>query len=154
MFHRSFLFCTVVMTFTIVCSATPAQTLDWENPAVIGDNKLPPHATLIPFSSVDEALHGSGVSPWRRTLNGPWKFHWVKKPSERPQGFFRPDFDDRAWKEIPVPSDWQTQGFGTPIYSNITYPFPNNPPYIDHSNNPVGSAQKRGQVPFTYLVHL
>ena len=63
MFHYPFLVCTVVMTLTMVCAASPAQTPDWENPAVIGDNKLPPHATLIPFPSVDQALHGSGVSP-------------------------------------------------------------------------------------------
>lgn len=75
--------------------------------------------------------------PWERTrssryvlLNGNWKFNWVKQPEDRPKDFYKTNYDVSAWAEIPVPSNWEMHGYGTPIYTNITYPFRNNPPFI------------------------
>lgn len=63
----------------------------------------------------------SYTRPWIRNqssryllLNGDWKFHWVKQPSERPVDFYKPGYDVSAWKEIPVPSNWEMLGYGTP----------------------------------------
>ena len=120
-----------------------AQTAhDWENPAVLGINKLPYHATLqLP-------------SKWKEckeiiSLDGQWLFHWSRNPEERPADFYKEDYDVSSWDKIAVPGNWQTQGYGTPIYTNIEYPFVRNRPSVTteppkdwtayENRNPVGS---------------
>lgn len=136
---------------------------DWENPHIIGINKEPGFATFIPFASVEEMHRDAAYShPWERTgssrymlLNGNWKFNWVKQPEERPKDFYRPDYDVSGWVEIPVPSNWEMLGYGTPIYTNITYPFRNNPPFIqgqrgytvEEEPNAVGSYRRNFTLP-------
>jgi len=125
-----------------------AQAPDWENPAVYAVNREAPHATLFPFESRDLAIgRDRGTSAYFRSLNGRWKFHWVATPDERPRDFFQPAFDDRGWAEIPVPSNWELEGYGVPIYINAGYPFTKDPPRIAHDNNPVGSYRTRFTVP-------
>ena len=120
-----------------------AQTApDWENPAVLGINKLPYHATLQLPSKWKEC-------PEIFSLDGEWQFHWSRNPEERPVGFEREDYDVSQWHKIKVPGNWQTQGFGTPIYTNIEYPFKRNRPSVTsepphdwtayENRNPVGS---------------
>ena len=119
-----------------------AQTHDWENPAVLGINKLPYHATLqLPskWTECNEIV----------SLDGQWKFHWSRNPEERPVDFYREDYDVSGWDKITVPGNWQMQGFGTPIYTNISYPFQRNRPSVTseppqdwtayENRNPVGS---------------
>lgn len=136
---------------------------DWENPRVIGINKEPGFATFIPFASVGEMkADPTYAHPWERTrssrfmlLNGNWKFNWVKSPEERPRDFYKTAYDDSKWGEIPVPSNWEMLGYGTPIYTNITYPFRNNPPFIQgqrgytvqNEPNAVGSYRREFQLP-------
>ena len=121
---------------------------DWENPEVFGTNKLPPRADSISFGSVQSALRGNREdSEYWRSLNGKWKFDWVGKPADRPIEFFEPGFDDSSWHSIAVPSCWETQGYGIPIYSNIRYPHGANPPFIPHDYNPVGSYRTQFTVP-------
>ena len=121
---------------------------DWENEQVIGINKEPVHATFFPLSSVHQAFSDGMQSEWVQLLNGTWKFNWVPNVAERPMDFYKPGFDASVWKDIPVPSCWQMQGFGTPIYTNITYPFDKNPPKIGGPNgNPVGSYIRSFTVP-------
>ena len=125
---------------------------DWENPDVIGRNKEPAHATIVPYTDPVNALPGDRkASPWFKLLNGMWKFNWVPKPADRPLEFSNIDYDVEAWNEIPVPSCWELEGYGTPIYTNITYPFPANPPFIPHDNNPVGSYRRSFTVPRSWL---
>ena len=119
-----------------------AQTHDWENPAVLGINKLPYHATLQLPSKWTECKEIV-------SLDGQWKFHWSRNPEERPVDFYREDFDVSGWDKITVPGNWQMQGFGTPIYTNISYPFQRNRPSVTseppqdwtayENRNPVGS---------------
>src|SRR5512143_4089724 len=79
-----------------------------ENEQITGINKEPPHATLMPYSDLGQALQAERRhSPYARDLNGTWKFHWVGNPSERPIGFEQPGYDVSGWKSIPVPSNWQ-----------------------------------------------
>jgi beta-galactosidase len=121
---------------------------DWENEQVIGINKEPVHATFYPLESVDEAFSDGMKSQWVQTLNGTWKFNWVANVNERPLEFYKTNFDASMWNDIPVPSCWQMQGFGTPIYTNINYPFDKNPPKIAGINgNPVGSYIRTFAVP-------
>lgn len=77
-----------------------------------------------------------------QSLNGSWKFNIVKNPSQRPMDFFAVNLDDSNWKNIQVPSNWEIEGFDIPIYTNITYPFPKNPPFINGDYNPVGSYRR------------
>ena len=117
---------------------------DWENPEVIGINKEPSHCTLIPYRDNRTALKADRTaSPFYKSLNGKWKFHWVRKPADRPVDFYKPEYNISSWRDIPVPSNWQMHGYGIPIYLNIPYPFPPNPPYIPHSYNPVGSYRRQ-----------
>ena len=107
-----------------VIALVQAQTIpDWENPAVLGINKLPYHATLqLPskWKECDEIV----------SLDGQWFFHWSRKPEERLADFYREDYDVSSWGKIKVPGNWQTQGYGTPIYTNIDYPFQRNRPSV------------------------
>ena len=119
-----------------------AQIHDWENPAVLGINKLPYHATLQLPSKEKECKEIV-------SLDGQWLFHWSRNPEERPIDFYREDYDVSQWGTITVPGNWQTQGYGTPIYININYPFVRNRPSVTseppkdwtayENRNPVGS---------------
>lgn len=121
---------------------------DWENPAVFQINREPARATFLPFADQRSAVTDIySSSPWFYSLNGNWKFQWSPTPDQRPKDFYKPDFNVINWKEIKVPSNWELQGYGVPIYTNITYPFPKNPPYIDHSDNPVGSYRRNFNLP-------
>ncbi len=132
-----------------------------ENEQVLGINKEPYHATLMPYKDRSEALGANRrTSIWARTLNGQWKFHWVPRPEERPVGFYEPAFDVSAWKEIPVPSNMEVQGYGTPIYTNFTYPFKKDWPRVTSEppknytayleRDPVGSYRRDFDVPSTW----
>jgi beta-galactosidase len=122
---------------------------DWEDPEIIGRNKLAPVATFYRFPDRTAALAGSrSNSPYMKSLNGTWKFKYVRTPAERPADFFAEDFDASGWDDIQVPSNWERQGFGQPIYTNVTYPFDKNPPLIAGRNgNPVGSYRTSFTVP-------
>jgi beta-galactosidase len=134
------------------------QGAEWEDQQVNGRNKEPPHCTLMPYASAEQAAKGTREgSPYYLSLNGDWKFHWVKQPDERPKDFFRPEFDVGKWKEIEVPSCWELKGYGTPIYTNVTYPFAKDPPRVmgkvpadwtaAKEPNPVGSYRRTFTVP-------
>ncbi len=119
-----------LLAFSLASSAL-SQTPDWENPAVFRINKEAPRATSMPFPTKDAAsAMGRLESPWCQLLNGNWKFHHTGNPSGKPAGFEAPAFDDSAWKEIPVPSNWQMHGYGAPLYTNSPYPFAKNPPTV------------------------
>ena len=124
---------------------------DWENPAVFQINREPARATFLPFADKYSAVADIyESSPWYLTLNGNWKFQWSPTPDQRPKDFYKTDFYAMNWKEIQVPSNWELKGYGIPIYTNATYPFPTNPPYIDHSDNPVGSYRRYVDIPQTW----
>ncbi len=122
-----------------------AQLPDWEDPQIIGRNKEAPRAILLPQPSLEAARdagldeEGRETSPWQRSLNGQWRFHWAPRPAERPIGFEASDFDDSGWDTIDVPSCWQMRGYGLNRYLNQPYTFPPDPPHIPHDDNPVGS---------------
>lgn len=136
---------------------------DWENETIFAVNKEPGHATFVSYPDLKSALASPSAlkpwekpeSPWYMSLNGDWRFNWVKDPAERPKGFYKPSYDVSSWAEIPVPSSWEMQGYGTPIYTNITYPHFNNPPFIQSKKgqtcetepNPVGSYRRQFTLP-------
>lgn len=121
---------------------------DLENPQVISRNKEAPHATWIPFDNKEDTLKNDRkTSPYLISLNGKWKFNWVKKPADRPIDFYKDSYDVSDWNEIAIPGNWELQGYDIPIYIDEPYPFPPNPPYIPHDWNPVGSYWRTFAIP-------
>jgi beta-galactosidase len=138
----------IVALATLPMAALAQQPNDWENPAVFAINKEPPHATLFPYENRSLALaRDPSQSAFLLGLDGRWKFHWVPKPADRPVEFYRTDFDDASWGEIPVPGNWELNGHGVAIYLNIQYPFRKDPPRIQQHDNPVGSYRTHFTVP-------
>jgi beta-galactosidase len=152
-----FFFAVLVLSSNYTAAQSSTGVPEWQDPRVFGVNKEQAHATFTPYPDEVSALQGA-ESPYVQTLNGNWKFNWVKRPEERPVDFYKPDYDVSAWKEIPVPSNWEMQGYGTPIYTNITYPFKRNAPSVmdepdEHTwtsyeqRNPVGSYRRTFTIP-------
>ena len=132
--------------FVLVAAAAMAQDPYWENPEMFAENKLPARATLMPYPSADEAF-ARGESSLVMDISGEWRFHWSATPAEAPEGFWAVDYDDEAWGTMPVPGNWELNGYGYPIYTNIVYPFPKNPPYIPHDDNPTGCYRHEFNIP-------
>lgn len=151
-----------IITFALFATLTGhliAQP-DWENEKVFRINKEAPHATKMPFPTAEGSLGKQRLeSPYCQMLNGIWKFHHVGHPDRRPKDFFRPDYDVSGWDEIKVPSNWQIEGYGTLIYSNATYPFQKEPPFVmktppgnfltfpEENRNQVGSYRRSFTLP-------
>jgi beta-galactosidase len=115
---------------------------------VFAVNREAARATSWSYPTVQSALDNNRETSGRYiSLSGNWKFAWSATPDARPADFYRTDYDVSGWAEIPVPSNWEMQGYGTPIYTNIVYPFPKNPPFIPHDDNPVGSYVRTFTVP-------
>lgn len=124
------------------------QTPNWENPEIFNIGQEEPRAAFLPFETIAALQkNDQGQSPYYQSLDGQWKFHWVRSPEERPQEFYQSDFNDKKWNEIKVPANWELEGHGIPIYVNAQYPFPKDPPLIPHDYNPVGSYRKSFTVP-------
>jgi len=120
----------------------------WEDPQVVEINRMPAHASLVPFSDVEGALAGGRTSPWVRSLNGTWKFHFAESPGQAPVGFWSDATRTADWADIRVPSNWELQGFGIAIYTNVKYPFsPVDPPRVPKEDNPVGSYLRKFTLP-------
>jgi beta-galactosidase len=120
---------------------------DWENPAVFEVNKEAPHASFMLYTDKASVIKDDfSKSPFYQSLNGTWKFNYTAKVAERIKDFYKPELSTAQWKDITVPSNWELQGFGVPIYTNITYPFPKNPPYVGE-DNPVGTYRREFTVP-------
>ena len=122
---------------------------DWENPQVVGRSKEPGHVPLVVYADGRQALAGDrSGSPYFSLLNGDWRFKWAPNPASAPEGFFREDFDTGAWDTIAVPGNWQLQGYGVPMYTNVQYPFPiGDLPRVPQDNNPVGSYRRDFTIP-------
>jgi beta-galactosidase/beta-glucuronidase len=124
-----------------------AATQNWQNPEFIGENKLQAKALLIPFAEQPTFDLANEKSPYLKMLNGQWRFKFLTNPNAAPAGFTQPNFDDSNWDKIIVPSNWQTKGFGTPIYTNQVHPFPINPPIVPVEGNETGLYRQWFSVP-------
>ncbi|WP_370526831.1 glycoside hydrolase family 2 TIM barrel-domain containing protein [Bacteroides sp. 51] len=115
-------------------------------------------AHFIPFKTEAGALGSIALPPpacfavnakteRRVTLNGTWKFFFSKNPESCPEGFWKPGYNTSKWKNIRVPGSWELQGFDAPIYTDVSYPFPPNPPFVPTDYNPVGAYAREFTVP-------
>ena len=143
----------IAFTLLISCLSTIYAQVkfsfkEWEDPSVTQLGQLPPHTFAMDYPNAEDVFENDfSKSPYFKSLNGTWKFYYVNTPEERPQNFYKDGFNDWNWKEMTVPSNWELKGFGIPIYTNVIFPFPANPPYIDHAYNPVGSYRRSFTVP-------
>ncbi|HLP75969.1 MAG TPA: glycoside hydrolase family 2 TIM barrel-domain containing protein [Candidatus Paceibacterota bacterium] len=145
----------------LVCSATPENPEEWENPKLTGISNQPMHATMIICPDVETAKNiGMAVNSERvkssfyRSLNGSWKYHYGSNHLARVPDFWKTDFNDSAWTTIPVPSNVEMLGHGIPIYVNAQYPWTwhgtePNPPFVpaNDPNNTVNSYRRTFEVP-------
>lgn len=126
------------LSLIVLCIALQisAQTFnEWQDPAVFEINKLYPRANILQNNE-------SAMIP-QLDLNGLWKFRYVENADERPTDFFRADYDDKDWNELQVPSNWELNGYGIPVYVNTTNDFDNSQlPRVPVKGNAVGSYRK------------
>lgn len=140
----------VVLLLTLsMAFAAQAQLQPWEDPAVNGINRMPARATSYSYPDEATALMVDREASGRYlSLNGNWAFAFAEVPEAAPKDFHLPDFQPKGWAQILVPSNWELQGYGTAIYTNITYPFvPVDPPYVPDEDNPTGCYRHTFEVP-------
>lgn len=125
------------------------QNPEWENPEIFQINREAPRATFYSYASTDEALEENDWknSSFYKSLNGTWNFYYADSVQARPADFYKTDFSLKGWDTISVPSNWEMHGFGLPIYTNVVYVFPKNPPFIPHNMNNVGSYKRDFEIP-------
>jgi beta-galactosidase len=147
----------VVSVLTLLCvfyvsinaQAPKWENPEWENPEIFQINREAPTASFYRYKDVKTALENESweSSPFYLSLKGRWNFKYAENVMARPVNFFEDDFDSSDWDKIPVPSNWELHGHGIPIYTNVIYPFPKNPPFIPHDQNPVGSYKRDFEIP-------
>jgi len=128
---------------------------EWKDPKINEVNRAPMHANYFAYESADAAKKGVKENSANfMSLNGSWKFFWVKDADARPTDFWKTGFDDKGWNDIPVPGVWELHGYGDPIYVNLGYAwrnqFENNPPYVPNEENHVGSYRREITVPVSW----
>ena len=134
---RIVLFISLLALMITGYAQTEAELNAWNDVNVYEINKIYPRANVIP--------RGNG---WSQCLNGDWKFCWVDQPSKAPEGFYKTDYDVRAWATIPVPGNWELNGYGTAVYVNVDNEFrPNDPPLAPTIDNPVGCYVHEFEIP-------
>ncbi len=137
------------MAMSMLCVLLNAQLHpDYENPEVFERNQEPPHATLMPYSTIEKALEGERKSSsFHMTLNGTWLFNWSENPDVAPHSFFESGYNRGGWKTIPVPSNWQMEGEGYPLFRNIGLSHPMDPPEVPKQFNPTASYYRTFELP-------
>jgi len=159
MFSRLHFLCSTVVVFSFLLSACDVANREvanqnvqdrpaWNNIDVIRENTEPARASFVAYPDAISAIQGATADNKKfLSLNGLWKFNYAEKPSARPVNFYRADYDVSPWPTINVPSNWEREGYGYPIYVNIPYPFEIDEPNVPTEKNPVGSYRRDFRVP-------
>lgn len=142
----------ITAMLTAVAITVGAQSNEWQNPAINAVNRAPMHTNYFAYESLDAAKSGVKENSSNfMTLNGTWRFNWVRDAESRPTDFWKVKYDDSKWNDIQVPGVWEINGYGDPIYVNVGYAwrghFQNNPPSVPTKDNHVGSYRKEIVVP-------
>ena len=145
----------MMLAVLVIIPAAAQQQPEWQSQYAVGLNKLNPHAYVWPYATAADVQKGAyEESPYYMSLNGKWKFHWVKNPDTRPKDFYKPSFYTGGWADINVPGNWERQGYGTAIYVNETYEFDDkmfnfkkNPPLVPSEENEVGAYRRTFTIP-------
>ena len=146
---KLFLFlCLVLWTMAVSAADDPV----WRNPYVNQQNREARRANFFAYENERMAAKGDKTLSERYlSLEGMWRFCFARNHNERPENFFRTDFDDSKWVDFPVPGLFELNGYGDPIYKNIGYAwgttFETKPPYIGETNNYTGSYRRTVELP-------
>lgn len=135
---------------TVVLIFSTAFAQEWQDPTVIGRNKLPAHASATEWTYPTAAAALTQIRhdlSNRQSLNGNWRFQFLENPGQAPDNFMTRAYSHESWDQIKVPSNWQVLGYGQPIYTNITYPFEVNPPKVPTDKNETGLYRKFFNIP-------
>ncbi|WP_179021780.1 glycoside hydrolase family 2 TIM barrel-domain containing protein [Winogradskyella forsetii] len=144
-----------LLLFFVFVKCIAAQTVKpWQNPQVTHINKLPARATSISYPNINLAkVTDRDNSPYKKSLNGSWNFNFEESPSKAPKDFFALNFSVKDWNTIPVPSNWELEGYGKPwqrltpqIWEKKGITIPN----IPEDYNPTGSYRKTFELPKTW----
>ena len=124
------------MVSLLTAHAAPTSTPRWLDPNVTRVNTVAPRSSFFAYESLEKARRGVKEGSSRfMTLEGTWKFCFVKDHNQAPQGFFLPKFDDSSWEDFPVPGLFEINGHGEKVYKNVGYSwhnqFASNPPYVE-----------------------
>lgn len=133
----------------------------WQNPQINQINREPMRAHFTPFVSEDAAQKQRSLPMDRRfdlnpsaerriSLDGVWQFFYARNPQSAPRDFYSEGYKLKNFKPIRVPGSWELQGFDAPIYTDVSYPFPANPPFVPADYNPVGSYVRDFEVPASW----
>ena len=141
-----------------LAKASAQDNVPWQNAEINEINREPMRAHFTPYLTeklgmeqfskpILERLKVNSSVERRISLNGTWQFKYAKNPAEAPSEFWKESFDTSNWDPIQVPGSWELQGFDAPIYTDVSYPFPPNPPYVPTDYNPVGSYVHEFSIP-------
>ncbi len=149
---RSLVYFSILLLLGSCGQTDPGQKQELhQDHTVFAVNKLAPRADFFAYESPELAEKNDPAASWRyRSLNGCWKFHWTSSPGDRVKNFYTGDLDDSKWERIPVPANWEVEGFGFPIYLDERYPFDTHWPDTPEEYNPVGSYRHRFRIPETW----
>lgn len=136
----------------ILSMTTFARQKEWLDPEVNAINRAAMRAAYFAYPTAEAAETGCREKASNfMSLNGIWKFNWVKNETERPVNFYQVGFEDQCWVDFPVPGLWELNGYGDPVYKNVGYAWANqfhsNPPLVETENNHVGSYRKTFDLP-------
>ncbi len=142
----------LVISLLLLLSSGLVQATPWRDPNINEYNREPQHADFFAYESVVLARKGDKTfSERQQCLNGMWKFLFCESETDVPVGFFKPDFDDSEWRQIPVPGNWELNGYGNPFYARKKYVwqgwFKSNPPVVPDSLNYVGCYRQCFSLP-------
>lgn len=124
----------------------------WQNVNINQQNREPRRANFFAFENLEKAQSfDKKKSANYLSMEGMWKFNFVKDHNKRPANFFALKYDDSQWKDFPVPGLFELNGYGDATYKNIGYAwatqFDPNPPYISELNNYTGSYRRTFELP-------
>ena len=164
-------FAVTMLSCLSVCASLFAQTgKEWDQPAITNVNREQAHTVSIPVETEpDVTKNDMTTSPYYQSLDGTWKFLWVKTPTLARETYCTKDYNDASWSNIDVPSSWQVYGlhhkksWDKPLYCNVAYPFSFNEStysvmadrpswfmYNSNMPNPVGTYRRKFTIPSTW----
>lgn len=148
LFVATFLSCEEKMIEKPTYSTSTWENPEWENPEIFQINRENPTASFYKYSDESAAIRNESWenSNLYQSLNGIWDFYYADSVNARPTDFYKNDFNLNGWDKIEVPSNWEMKGYGIPVYTNIVYMFPPNPPYIPQNINNNGSYKRAFEI--------
>ena len=143
------------LLFAIACLASVAtfaqKSPAWLDPNVNQQNREPRRAHFFAFENIDKSKGDKSASARFLSMEGMWKFNFVKNHQDAPKDFFTLKYNDAEWVDFPVPGLFELNGYGDKTYKNMGYAwcttFESNPPYIGETNNYTGSYRRTFDLP-------